>query len=56
MKYSVSQLFLVCSLFLYECTDFELEIAHEQATITALLQNTLLGRQKVMNRECFHIA
>ena len=56
LKYYVSQLFfVVCSLCLYECTDFELETTHKQVTITALIQNTSLGRQKVMNRECFHI-
>ena len=47
--------FVVCSLCSYECTDFELETAHEQVTITALIQNISLGRQKPINRECFHI-
>ena len=47
VKYSVSQLFFVgCSLCLYQYTDFKLEAAHEQVTITTLIQNILLGTQK----------
>ena len=47
---------LVCSLCWYECPIFELETAHKEVTIAALIQNTSLGRQKVINRECFYIA
>ena len=52
--FCITAVFVVCSLFLYKCTDFELETAHKHITITALSQNTSLERQKVMNRECFH--
>ena len=52
--FCITAVFVVCSLCLYECTDFELETAHKQVTMTALSQNTSLGSQKVMNSECFH--
>ena len=51
VKYSVSQLLLFLVLSAHT--------AHEQATITALIQNISLGRQgleqrKVLKRESFH--
>ena len=36
--------FIACSLCSYECTDSKLETPHEQATITAFIQNILLQR------------
>ena len=50
VKCSVSQLFLLLVLSAHECTDSELGTAYEQATITALIQNILLGRESLEER------
>ena len=42
--------FVACSLCLYECTDSELETPYEQVTITAFIQDILLGRQCLEQR------
>ena len=44
--FCITAFFVACSLCSYKYADPELETAHKQATITGLIQNISLGRQK----------